>query len=295
MEETIRVHNIETGIASAGIGFVVVPDESKREQYISDCYRTKTITMNGGIGYSYFYNVPCPPNVLQNIKFPKKGETKGTALVWIKHGIANLPIIINWLEKGDDFYQLKENQKRVTVGDVDRSVEIFVDGNETDLRINIIGDKEFPAKFNIKINSENEDSEFGIYCDNKLDITSDKEISLNTDQKFSLNISDEGDVKASLEYNKGLGLSYFDEFDNKVTIKDGEVKIESKKINLGNGNEKMVLGDTLVKTLGSLIDLITTMTLMTPSGMSSNPINSPQFTVIKNQLNKILSNLSNTD
>jgi len=295
VEETIRVRAIETGIEGAGIGYIVIPDENLREQYIADCYRTKTLTINGGLGYSYFYNVPCPPNVLQNIKFPDKGEKRGTAVIWVKHGISGMPIIINWLENANDYYQLKPNQNRKTIGDENRNIEIFTDGNETNFQITLIGDSEFPSKFNIKLNSENADSEFGVYCDNKINITSDNEISLNTNQKFVVNINDEGIQKASFVYDKGVGFTYSDEFDNKIVAKDGEVRIESKKINLGSGKEKVVLGNTLVKTLETLIDAITSITSMTPSGMSSTPINSPQFTVIKNQLSKILSNLSNTD
>ena len=56
-EDVIGIRNLDTGIGSAGVGFVVVPSEVDRVQYINDCYRTNTLTINGGKGYGYFSGV----------------------------------------------------------------------------------------------------------------------------------------------------------------------------------------------------------------------------------------------
>lgn len=69
-EDVIGIRNLDTGIGSAGVGFVVVPSEVDRVQYINDCYRTNTLTINGGKGYGYFSGVHADINVMQCIKFP---------------------------------------------------------------------------------------------------------------------------------------------------------------------------------------------------------------------------------
>lgn len=57
----------------------------------------------------------------------------------------------------------------------------------------------------------------------------------------------------------------------------------------------MVLGDTLVSTMGQILDAIVSLTVMTPVGIRGPPLNAAQFTAIKSKLNEILSKLSNTD
>ena len=58
-EEYIGIRNLDTGIGSAGVGFVVVPSDIDREQYINDCYRTNTLTINGGKGLRIFQRCTC--------------------------------------------------------------------------------------------------------------------------------------------------------------------------------------------------------------------------------------------
>ena len=43
-DEVIGIRNLDTGIGSAGVGFVVVPSEVDRVQYINDCYRTNPLS-----------------------------------------------------------------------------------------------------------------------------------------------------------------------------------------------------------------------------------------------------------
>lgn len=326
-ENYIGIENIVTGIGTAGVGFVVVPDEDSREDYIKDCYRTMKVTINGGTGYGYFSGVNVCPDVMQNIIFPRESN-RGTPVVWVKDAISNLPVIVGYLQSEGEFHFTSQWQYRLKRSNDGRFVEIFVDGDEADLQINILGDKTNPANITIKINSENEDSEFNVYCDNRLSITAKNDVNLNTNNKFSVNITTEdkeikGKIeyeigtglsvisedsmkivindkeddskKASFEYKVGSGFTYEDEFENKITAKNGEVNIISKKINLGKGVEPLVLGDTLVQTMGQILDAITTLTVMTPVGVSGPPLNSAQFTAIKSKLKMVLSKLSNTD
>ena len=66
----------KSSIGQSGVGFIVVPDDNAREDYINDCYRTMTVTMNGGFGYGYISNVKILGDVLQQIKFPLKSTDR---------------------------------------------------------------------------------------------------------------------------------------------------------------------------------------------------------------------------
>lgn len=294
-EEVIGIRNLDTGIGSAGVGFVVVPSEVDRVQYIKDCYRTNTLTINGGKGYGYFSGVHADINVMQNIHFPTDEENRGTPVVWVKDAISQLPVIVGVLRKQNEYYSLNENQWRLKRGTETRNVEIFVDGTTAGLDITVLGDKDEPANIDIKLTSENKDSVLNVVSDNEINITGEKAVNVTSNQKATLKVTEKGEDKMSLSYELGVGLKYKDEFENEITAKDGQVDIISKKINHNSGKEPMVLGDTLAKLLDDMLKAIQAITVITPSGGSSVPVNIGDFAAIQAKLDTIKSKISNIE
>jgi hypothetical protein len=294
-EDVIGIRNLDTGIGSAGVGFVVVPSEVDRVQYINDCYRTNTLTINGGKGYGYFSGVHADINVMQNIKFPTDEENRGTPVVWVKDAVSQLPVIVAVLRKQGDYYSLDENQYRLKRGTETRNVEIFVDGNTAGLDITILGDKEEPANIDIKLSSENADSVLNVSCDNEINIIGNKSVNVVTNQKATLKVKEKGEEKMSLSYELGVGLNYKDEFENEVVAKDGEVDIISKKINHNSGKEPMVLGNTLADLLDEMLKAIQAITVISPVGATSTPVNAASFAAIQAKLDTIKSKISNLE
>ena len=86
-----------------------------------------------------------------------------------------------------------------------------------------------------------------------------------------------------------------DQFSNEIITNKDNVQILTNKFNVGKGKEKMVLGDTLIKLIGQILDGITSLTVTTHVGPSGTPLNAAVFSSIKGQLNSALSQLSNTD
>jgi len=295
-KDILGIHNNNLDIGSGGVGYVVVPDENEREEYINDCYSTHRLTMQGGRGYGFFNNVLCPEQVISNIHFPHEGDL-GTPVIWIKDGVSGLPVIVAYLTKEGDGFSMGKNQYRLVRGNgSSKTVEFFMNGEESLLQISLLGDKDSPSNLQIKINSENEDSLVDIYCDNQLNITSDKEINISTSGSLNLSVTEEGVTKGSIKYVLGEGLTYIDEFDNKITALNNEIKLESKSINLGSGKQPLVLGNSLNELLGELIDTISTMVLAVslPTAVPSPP-SVLKLTTIKGKLSSLLSKLSNTD
>jgi hypothetical protein len=296
-EEYIGIRNLDTGIGSAGVGFVVVPSDIDREQYINDCYRTNTLTINGGKGYGYFSGVHADINVMQNITFPTDEENRGTAVVWVKDAISQLPVIVGVLRKQNEYYSLAENQFRLKRqnGDKTKFVELFIDGDESCFDIVLVGDEETPAELNVKLGSKNKDSILNISSDNELNISSEKKVKIGTNQKIEVEISDKGETKTSIVYELGLGLVYKDEFENEITCKDGQVDVISKKINHNSGKEPMVLGNTLADLLDEMLKAIQAITVISPVGATSTPVNAASFAAIQAKLDTIKSKISNLE
>lgn len=273
-EDVIGIKNLDTGIGSAGVGFVVVPSEVDRVQYINDCYRTNTLTINGGKGYGYFSGVHADINVMQCIKFPTDEENRGTPVVWVKDAVSQLPVIVAVLRKQGDYYSLDENQYRLKRGTETRNVEIFVDGNTAGLDITILGDKEEPANIDIKLSSENSDSVLNVSCDNEINIIGNKSVNVVSNSDVKVSIKDKGDVLTFIEAKKE------------------QVNIVSKQIIHSSGKEHMVLGDTLAQLLKDMLSAIMKITVPTPVGSSGTPINTAEFNSISNRVDDILSEIS---
>ena len=294
-DEVIGIRNLDTGIGSAGVGFVVVPSEVDRVQYINDCYRTNTLTINGGKGYGYFSGVHADINVMQNIKFPTDEENRGTPVVWVKDAVSQLPVIVAVLRKQGEYYSLNENQFRLKRGTETRNVEIFIDGSTSALDITILGDKEEPADINVKLSSENADSVLTVSCDNEINIIGEKAVNVTTNKKATLKVTEKGEDKMSLSYELGVGLKYKDEFENEVTAKEGQVDVISKKINHNSGKEPMVLGNTLADLLNEFLAAVQKITVISPVGVTSAPVNIGDFAAIQAKLDTIKSQISNLE
>lgn len=321
----ISLNKVDDGLGESGIGYVVIPAGIEDvEKFKEDCRRNLTVSIVPGFGCSTYNCVPCTIESFQNIRFPDDSDERGTPVAWVKDSFLGTLFIVGTLNRESDYSGIGEEQFRICRSVGLNNVEVFLDGKNSALSINVLGESS-PSKLDIKISSKNEDSVFNISSDNELNILSDKNINIKSglssritinkdtkdravfqmdEQNISLSLSDEKEkLKFKLQYESEEGFEYLDEFENevkiikeKVTLKTKEVNLDSKKVNLGNGKEKMVKGETLESILNELIDAISQITVTTPTGPSIPPLlNIAQFTVIKSKLKTFLSNVSNTE
>ena len=282
-----------TCLGESGIGYVVIPDNDTRDEYINNCYYSCTVTIDGGYGYSYIENVPIPLELLQQIKFPLKEDEVGSRVFWVRENTFNRPVIVGILNNLYEPNGMVAGQNRY-VQEIDGNVvEIFMDANTAEMNIKVTGSKNNPSKINV-ISNTNEDSEINITSSGKVKISvKNLIVEAFKDAVFTLKKNDSKEL-LKIESND-TQLKITDQFDNEVTLKDGEIDVVSNKINHNGGNEPMVLGNTLKESLSNLIDAILSMTMVTPTGASSTPMNAAQFIQIKSQLNNILSQKSNLE
>lgn len=309
----------KTTIGQSGVGFVVVPDDDKREDYINDCYRTMSVTINGGYGYGYISNVKILGDVLQQIKFPLKSTERGTAVFWVRENFTNRPIIVGVIPEGNYTNLLNEGQGRYVQQVGEKVVEIFEDATNGVLNISVVSDAEHPANVRIKASSGTTESvlevesdgivrvsgnqvesvarqDFKMVLKNAVDdelvtITGDNEKVEYTDQfKTNVKLSEESvDVNTEIDVN-------VEAKDSVVNVTSKEINLKTDdKLNLDSGKEPMVLGDTLKGILDDILKAIQTMTVMTPVGPSSVPINVADFASVQAKLQNILSQKSNLD
>ena len=282
-----------TCLGESGIGYVVIPDNDTRDEYINNCYYSCTVTIDGGYVYSYIENVPIPLELLQQIKFPLKEDEVGSRVFWVRENTFNRPVIVGILNNLYEPNGMVAGQNRYVQEINGNVVEIFMDANTAEMNIKVTGSKNNPSKINV-ISNTNEDSEINVTSSGKVKISAKNLIvEAFKDAVFTLKKNDSKEL-LKIESND-TQLKITDQFNNEVTLKDGEIDVVSNKINHNGGNEPMVLGNTLKESLSNLIDAILSMTMVTPTGASSTPMNAAQFIQIKSQLNNILSQKSNLE
>ena len=306
-------------IGQSGVGLIVVPDDETRQDYIDTCYRTMTVTMNGGYGYGYISNVKILEEALQKIKFPLKSTERGTAVFWVRENFTNRPIIIGVVPDGDYTNLLNEGQGRYVQQVGERVVEIFEDATNGVLNISVVSDTEHPAKIRIKAYSGNTESVLEVESDGVVrGLGNQVEAIARQDFKIALkNLVDEELISFSGDAEKAEdkeqlnteitlneeNVNLSTEIDVNITAKDSVVNLSSKevniktddKLNLDSGKEPMVLGDTLKGILNDLCSALQKMTVMTSVGPSSVPVNVSEFVTIQSKLQNILSKKSNLD
>lgn len=281
---------------TAGIGYIAVPPDVDRDEYVNDCLRTCTVSIYGGIHYSYFHNVSVDTEVIQRVKFPLNDVTYGSPVVWVKIDGFNKPVIVGILRYENDFYEVDEYSRNETIEVDGKRIDISKRAQDAIVDVVIKGNTDNPGELNINVQDNEDKGTINTYVQGTINFHATKEINLVSDEVLNFVVlDDEKRERVKINYSIYEGFSYKDEFDNEITCKDGVVKIVSKKIDHNYGKEPMVLGDTLQQKLGQLIDEIMKIQVFTALGPSSVPINNPQFVAIKATLEQIKSKISNLD
>ena len=121
-------------------------------------------------------------------------------------------------------------------------------------------------------------------------------LSIISEKNVSWTIRDDEDKElTTMTYKAGTGFVYKDEFGNEIKCSDGLIELISKKINHNSGKEPMVLGDTLEKILNDLLTAIQKLTVISPVGATSPPVNIGDFAAIQARLDTIKSKKSNLE
>ena len=296
MNSNIEVNRgAKTSIGQSGVGFIVVPDDNAREQYIKDCYRTSTVTMNGGYGYGYISSVKIFPDVLQQIKFPITQYDRGTPVFWVRENFSNRPIIVGILSEDGYTNLLKENQQRIVQQIGNNIVEIFLDANSSLLNINVVGNSETPSTINIKNSSGSDKSVLNIETDGQASISANSIIATSR-KEFNIFLKNSKNEELISIIGDEEKTEYKDHFNNKIISDKDKVNIQvDKKFDINEGKEPMVLGNTLADLLNEFLAAVQKITVISPVGVTSVPVNIGDFAAIQAKLDTIKSKISNLE
>jgi hypothetical protein len=309
------------------IGYVTLPTDISREEYISYCLKTYTVsieTISGG----FYQRVPISSVNLNLIDFPHKPTEKGSQVVFQLEDNGS-PIIYTVLERtnllGDTLEgDMKHSRSSEEDGSYIETRGSLKNGSYTVLVVNesypqlilkvlnskklqgrllaeVDGDVELVAHKSILetafeeivsiVESSDENS------DESSKISQIKDLIEITVKQFNL-ITETTNLKSSktttLE-SQNLDVKV----DKDVTIKSKTFKTDSDQVSfsnvssfkIGKGSQPMILGTELISLLTQLITLLTTTTVTTTSG--AVPLNSaPSFGQLITKLSNLTSKVA---
>lgn len=290
-----------------GRGYVIIPPNTDREAYIETVLREEKASILLEDGRGVVNDVYLTKNVLNSIEFPEEIDNLGSAVAYIYLHPNNEYVVIGTTSKADESELLQEKQFKLSRLDGDKKVVVSGLGKSSELLLEASGDKNKTATLNLKANDPNSNSKIKLESIGEIEQYSERQTKIYSPEKVvlqTLNISEGEEIKENnLTLETGKGLSYLDEFENKVDVnQDSEISIFAKnkttidsetEINIGTENlEAATKGDTLKSILEELIDEITKITVPTAFGPSGVPVNASIIAAIKPKLTNMLSTLT---
>jgi hypothetical protein len=298
------------------IWHVIVPADVDRDKYVKNCYNTSTISIVNNNGET-LHKVPIGLLTIQLVKFPIDNESLGSPVVVGNIESQNQPVILDVLAWINDYSNNEEKTFRFGKYSNTGEGEITIRGKKGEIYITANG-KDEGGKIVLDVKNNNGDAELEINVSGSCNLTTKTLVDivheqatlnmqqLNEDKNpdkyksvftktlngFNIDIYKGEEAYTNIKYEIGVGFTYEDEDENKIIIDKNKFQIESGNnvLNLGNGNEPLILGDTLAQFLNDLI------TEISKSTTAQGPLlNAAAIAAYTSQVDTIKSEYSNTD
>lgn len=280
---------------SHSIWNVTIPVDEDRDEYIANCYRTSTVSLINQ-NAEVRNRIPIGKMLIQSIDFPPDDSQLGSPVICGNIIGHNQIFVLDVFNQEDEFTNLRENTLDLTKSNGNNTATVSLLGNSGDVLINVNSDQETGGKVYINASNSSNSGILNIEVNGNINVVSTGSTFCRVGNEFNLEIFDgnEEGTKTNIRYTNGEGFSYSDQFGNSISVVEGVINIQpggdSPILNIGNGNEPIVLGNTLVDFLTRFINEISIS--QTTSGPLLNAANIAAFV---QELNNILSQVSNTD
>lgn len=250
-----------------GIGYLVLPGDISRDDYLKDCYLNLRVSILCEDG-AFFNRMPISQEDLNFAVFPLTGKTLGSIVVYGTEELRQQPVVLKVLQQRDDIGDGRENQFKFTRKFNGALVEINGSASIKDRTLNLIVDgADAVGSINIHVFNQNQN------CQYKVDIAGDT----------TLNASGQ----TSITQQKQISIKTTDNVsgDNSSIVQTPtENKLYSQKVTVNDGKNPITLGNELKDLLSNFIQLVSTSTA------SGSPLsNAGQIGELKSKLDTFLS------
>lgn len=259
-----------------GIGYIAIPYDLDRDEYISYCFRQGRVSIKTEDG-GFINRCPISIDLLNWIVFPKKPEENGSVVTWNLESVHKHPMINGILLSTDEINDLKENEFKIGRKFEDNFV--FISGSPQKQYHSVVvkGDKK--PKYIVRILND----------DNNAEKIEEIQGTTKTFTKKSFENSSNESIKHKV-FKKNANENI--EMYHLITLNGHYFKGDEFVIN--DGKEAMALGDTLKEFLDEFIDTVASSTVAT--GIGTMPLlNASQISALKAKTENILSKIGKLD
>lgn len=263
------------------IAYVSLPTDVDREEYISYCLKTHTLTVET-ISGGYYNRVPISSINLNLVRFPLVIGEKGSQVICMieENG---LPVVVTVLADFDGVGDMFENEMKFSRNSKDVNVEIrgsvksqsinlIVNGNKTpSITLRVLNSKKLKGKFLLEVDGDIE----------AVSHNSIKNSAYNSIESTVLSDSEEDDKQTKVTQTKDS----IESDSEKVTF------VNTKEFVIAEGEEPMVLGSKLETLLNNLIEEISSSTVSTSLGQMPL-LNATSIAKLKKDVKGILSEIA---
>ena len=261
------------GLRVSGIGYVTIPKDIDRDNFIINCINSGTISFITEDS-ERFDNVKVSKNLFNFIQFPKE-ETQantqlnlGSLIFWVKSYNHNFPIVIAILSKEDEFININEHEFVLNRNYLGNFVEIRGNAKNSNLNINIISKEDSKGSLNIKVSNKEKNAKANIFVEGNLEAYASNEAKIYSGNKLITEVINFKDKTKSI----------------KTTItKEGIVDNE--------GDEPILRGNKTVDLINKLIRLISQATVSTSLGQMPL-LNAIEIAKLESETKELKSELS---
>jgi hypothetical protein len=230
-----------------GLGWIIIPDNVDREQYIQTVFREERVDIyleDGGMANGAYIS----RELIQLLVFPQDIKAKGSRVAFITEPVKNILIVVGVISDDDDSQLLEEGMFQRRVESSNGSVTITGKGKTGELFINIDSQLEDGGNVYINLKNSKNKAKFNVNCFGSMNLYCEDKLTLEAAEELEFKITNNDTEKETvLSIKKDVGLTYIDEFENLISIdKEGIIKIIPKtKLQLFEGGEPVVLGTKL--------------------------------------------------
>lgn len=220
---------------SINTGYIIIPEEVDRGEFIEQCLRTErfSIFVEGGGGI--MHNCYVTKSALRDLVFPLEGQTLGSAVVFFSEPFGGKSVITGVVSKNDET-ELNQEDIVVFKKTHDGNYALLSIDGKGQITIDVIGVSN-SAKLNINVRSDDNSAAIDIHAKGKISLYSEGNTSITAAY---------GDIE--LTTNKNVNIT-----------STRDVNIKARKVLINNASEPMVKGNELydnLKKTNEVVDAI---------------------------------------
>lgn len=270
MTYNLGITPIEGERWSCGAGYIIIPADVDRDQYILSCFNTGRVIIKIDIDGSIVTRVPIDINTINLIDFPEKPEDLGSCVFYVTEPIHKHPVVIAILTKNNELLDLREGQFKIKRVYGKNFVEITGSAKEEFIALNLQGGEK--GILGISVNNKNKNAKVSLRVGGEIDSYTTGTTKLRSNESIILKTQNKEDESKNSSF----------------TQTEGENNFQNTKFVINKGEEPMALGNVLQKFLDKFIDTVSQSTVTTSIGQMPL-LNAQQIAALKQETSNILS------